>query len=219
MDHKENTSSGTDHKENNSSFDCCVHAGVRPHRTCCLPSNGCQHMPHCLQHTRHTAPHLRLLVPSSPYQLSPFSLFSSVASPAAASILRGRSPRYRYGVTSSASMGPTLPQFPDARSPQSSRRSDRPLHSLQSESLSKGFDEYPPSPETWPLFHIPVLDSTVTSQLRPQSPLARPSFQGSSYDINLGPSFLQAPMSSRRRASCLVPYEPVPCVVQGWRGG
>jgi hypothetical protein len=57
LSHQPIVASGTDHKENNISFDCCVQAGVRPHRkhvTCCLPSNGCQHMPHCLQRTRHT---------------------------------------------------------------------------------------------------------------------------------------------------------------------
>jgi hypothetical protein len=60
------------------------------------------YMLYCLQHTCHTAPSLRLRVPSSPHQLSPFSSFSSVASPrlslrtaAAFVVNRGRSPRLR----------------------------------------------------------------------------------------------------------------------------
>jgi hypothetical protein len=36
---------GTDHKENAIRFHCCVF--IRCH------SNGCQHMPYCLQHARH----------------------------------------------------------------------------------------------------------------------------------------------------------------------
>jgi hypothetical protein len=95
----------TDPKENTH---CCI-------GYCCVfircHSNGCQHMPFCLQHARHTAPSLRLLVPSSLHQLSIIFFFpqslprDSLRTAAALIAHRGRSPRCCYGTTSSTLAG------------------------------------------------------------------------------------------------------------------